>query len=308
MAKFVVSGAVAWDRPIYLGGRLESGARLQARPGPPSDSITSADSLERTIPGRLGGGGATAAAALAHAGHEVGVISCVATDDAGNAAFEAARQSRILTDWIVRTPPTGRSTLILIDRAGERSVVHLSGEPPLGMESLPATSLRAVCGEAADWNADGVFARANLPGIDSVIARCRGWTIAHWPMTGQLSADVLVGSADDLDPGENDDPFIVAREIAGDRLRWAVVTEGASGARACNGEQMLFARAVEGTVVDTTGAGDCFGAGLLEALTAGAAMAEALRHAVSWGTDAVSLRASAPVRPSPGQFAPYRPR
>ncbi|KAF0185243.1 MAG: hypothetical protein IV086_08185 [Hyphomonadaceae bacterium] len=308
MTKLVVVGAVAWDRPIYLDGRLAPGARLHARTIQAQESVTLSGDIERTIPGRLGGGGATAAVALAHAGHEVGVISCVATDTAGNAAFDATQRAGVSTDWIVRTPPSGRTTLILISGDGERSVIHLSGETPQDYDPLPAGPLTVACEQASNWNASGVFARAKVPGIEVVISRCCGWTVAHWPMRGTLSADVLVGSADDLCLDANDDPFLAAREIAGDRLRWAVVTEGASGARACNGEHMVFARAVERPVIDTTGAGDCFGAGLLEALTAGAPMAEALRHAAAWGADAVGLDQSAPVRASQDQFGRYFPR
>ncbi len=308
MTKFVVAGAVAWDRPIYLDGLLKPGVRLHAGIAHGGDPSGASDSLERTIPGRLGGGGATAAVALAHAGHEVGMISCVATDKAGGAAIEAVRRAGVSTEWIVRTPPSARTTLIMIDGDGERSVIHLSGEASTAHDPLPVETLKIACSQAANWNADGVFARANIPGIEHVITRCRGWTVAHWPLTGRLAADVLVGSADDLAFDGNDDPFLVARDLAGDRLRWAVVTEGASGARACNGEHMLFARAPETTVVDTTGAGDCFGAGLLEALTAGASMAEALRHAAAWGADAVGLRQSAPMHASPDQFARFRPR
>ncbi len=127
-------------------------------------------------------------------------------------------------------------------------------------------------------------------------------------MTGLLSADVLVGSTDDLNLTLNDDPFLMGREIAGDRLRWVGTTDGAMGARAYDGARMLSAGAVKATVRDTTGAGDCFGAGLLDALTDGADMIDALFHAAAWGANAVELRASTPLHPEPGMFAPYGAR
>ena len=56
--------------------------------------------------------------------------------------------------------------------------------------------------------------------------------------------------------------------------------------------------------MDTTGAGDCFAAGLLEALTAGAEMEQALVQACAWGAVAVGLEASAPLD---GVFPAFRP-
>ena len=81
---------------------------------------------------------------------------------------------------------------------------------------------------------DGVFARFGYPGARVWMEACAGPVVAHWPWWGEdpPSADVLVGSAADLDPPSLAEPLAAARAVAAGRLRWAVLTRGAGGATA----------------------------------------------------------------------------
>ncbi|MDZ4321531.1 MAG: hypothetical protein U1A07_22295, partial [Phenylobacterium sp.] len=67
MADFLVIGALALDRPVWLEGGLERGGRVAGR------------SLEGRLAARLGGGGANAGVALVKAGHGVNLASLVAS-------------------------------------------------------------------------------------------------------------------------------------------------------------------------------------------------------------------------------------
>jgi sugar/nucleoside kinase (ribokinase family) len=83
-------------------------------------------------------------------------------------------------------------------------------------------------------------------------------------------------------------------EAALDRLAEQIPTVavklGPDGAIARRGRERAEAAAPAVDVVDTTGAGDSFGAGLLAALLGGRPLAEALRLAVACGT--LSTRAA----------------
>ena len=74
--------------------------------------------------------------------------------------------------------------------------------------------------------------------------------------------------------------------VAGERLRWVVVTEGPAGARAFSAVQELVVAAERVATIDTTGAGDAFAAGLVHGLLAGRPMPDALALAVRFGTEA----------------------
>ena len=75
--------------------------------------------------------------------------------------------------------------------------------------------------------------------------------------------------------------------VAGEWLRWVVITAGSAGARAVSATEVLDAPADRINTVDTTGAGDAFAAGLVHALVSGSSMPEALATGVRFGSEAV---------------------
>ena len=283
MAEFLVIGALALDRPVWLSGPLSPGARLRGR------------SLKGALAGRLGGGGANAGVALARAGHGVALAAFAAAGDDGDAALAAARAAGLDTGR-VRRRAGGGVTLILIDPDGERVVLGLDVEAaPLPPLSPPAE------GEGFD----GLYIRSPYPGADAWARACRGPVVAHWP-AGNFGGpcDVLVASADDCPPEELADPFAAGRAQVGARLKWMVVTHGAGDVVAYDGARSISVTPPPARMVDATGAGDVFAAGLLDALAAGADMEEALPHACAWGAIAVGLESSAPLT---GAFRAFRP-
>ncbi|MBR7618721.1 hypothetical protein JKL49_04905 [Phenylobacterium sp. 20VBR1] len=284
MAKFLVIGALALDRPVRLSGPLASGGRLLGR------------TLEGALAGRLGGGAANAGVALARAGHEAVVIGVLAQDSEGDACLAQAQAAGLDTRRVVRREGASRTTLILIEPGGERLVLGLDFEAAK-LPSLPAPG--------PDETFDGLYVRAPYPGAEASVAACRGPVVAHWPAGGFAGpCDVLVASMDDCDAATLADPFGAGRAQVGERLGWMVLTRGGHSVTAYDGKRVLRATPPPAKVVDATGAGDCFAAGLLEALTAGADMASALAHACAWGAIAVTLDASAPLG---GRFPVFRP-
>ncbi|MFZ4601295.1 MAG: PfkB family carbohydrate kinase [Caulobacterales bacterium] len=281
MARMAVVGALAWDEAVRLTAPLSRGGRIMATGSG----------------GRLGGGAGNAGVALRRAGHAVSIAAWISDGPPAarvKAAAEAAGLDLANVREIRMAAPT---TMILVEPDGERTILFIRNEGAPVVPDAPPQPF-----DALPW--DGLYVRTVLPGMDLLAGAGAGPIVAHWPLPAAIAADVLVGSRDDL--GAITDPFAAARAIAGPRLRAAIVTAGAEGAIAYyEGRRHHVPAAPAARVVDATGAGDVYAAGLLDALTAGADVEAAMAHAALWGRDAVETEGSAPLAARPGAFAPF---
>jgi sugar/nucleoside kinase (ribokinase family) len=276
MANLLVIGAVSLDRPVWIDRPLVSGGRLRGR------------SQDGMLAPRLGGGGANAACALMAAGHQVKVATSLADDPDGSDALTLAQAAGL--DLSLASFRAGRSpaTIILIDPTGERTIIGMDGK--IGtMPDIPPPQI------APDYRPDGLFIRAPYLGAAAWAEMTAGPIILHWPAQDYAGrADVVVTSAGDLDSVPADQMFEKISSQMNQRPEWVIVSRGAQGAQAFSASLALSARAPAANVVDATGAGDIFAAGILDALCAGAHMADALAHACQWGAWAVGQNGSAP--------------
>jgi sugar/nucleoside kinase (ribokinase family) len=286
MSTLLVIGALALDRPIWLDGPLRSGGRLRAR------------TLDGALEGRLGGGAANSGCALLAAGHEVLAASVLADDADGLRARALAAAAGLDVRLVVSRPGTSPRTLVLLDPAGERTIIGLDGSRPIPQPKLAPPSGYPPLGP------DGVFVRTAYDGAADWARMTAGPVILHWPApTYEGEADVVVVSAEDLPEQLARSPFPAAAARLGPRLGWVVVTHGRDGAVAHGRNSVrIEARPAPANMRDATGAGDVFAAGLLDALVASAGMGNALRHACAWGAAAAELDGSAPVDAPPGTF------
>ncbi len=289
MARFLIIGALAWDRPVWLSGPLASGARLSGR------------TKDARFGGRLGGGAANAAAALARAGHTAMVASVVEEDDVGEHILEAALARGIDVSLVRRRKGATKTTLLLIEPNGERVILGLDWA---AREELANPLITPE--EVAAFAPDAVFVRAAYPGAFEALEGCPALRVAHAPARRDavLDADVVIASRDDAGEAAYVDPFAAARRVSTSRLRWGIVTAGAQGAVASDPRRIIRAPGLPVPVVDATGAGDVFSAGLMEALAAGADMEAALAHACVWGAAAVGFEGSAAAE-GDAVFAPF---
>jgi ribokinase len=289
MPTLLVIGALALDRPIRLDGPLRAGGRVRAH------------SLGGALEGRLGGGGANAGCALLAAGHAVCVASVLADDADGRKAHALAEAAGLELALVRTRPGSSARTLVLVEPSGERTIIGLDGATAGAPPTLDPPSSHPK------FRPDGVFIRAGYAGAAEWARASSAPVILHWPSPAyDGEADVVVASADDLPDGLAADPFATAAARLGERLAWVVVTFGAAGAVAHGraGER-LEAKVPPVEACDSTGAGDVFAAGLLDALVAGAPMGEALVHACEWGAAAAGLDGSAPAGAPPGTFKPW---
>jgi sugar/nucleoside kinase (ribokinase family) len=229
---------------------------------------------------RLGGGGANTAVPLHHAGHQVALVAPIGADAVGEWLLAKVQSIGLDTSAVSRVPGESTRSLVLLDAEGERTIVNLTR----CRDAAAAQRLLAV-------DADAVYVRSRDGDLAPVLRERAGRSlvVAHVPPleAGGRPANVLVGSESDLPAEFLAAPWAAGRVIAGEPLRWVVVTRGERGASAYSADERLDAPAARVRVVDSTAAGDVFAAGLVHALVSGRPMAEALRTAVSWGTAAV---------------------
>ena len=257
-------GDVATDVVVVLAGQ----------PAPGSDRPA-------TIRSRGGGAGANVAVHLAAAGVPVVLAGCVGGDRAGGGLLAELRAAGVRT--AVRTVPDAATGTVvsLVEPGGERSMLadrganleltpadvpplrrgshlHLSGytllEPGPRTAGLAAlrTAVDTGCTVSVDPASTGPLAGY---GVDRWLADTAGTSLL---LPNAAEARLLTGCADPADAART----LVARYPA------VAVTLGRDGALWASGEVLVHRPALPGPVVDTTGAGDAFTAGLLSVWTA----------------------------------------
>jgi len=277
MPQILVIGSVAWDEVVLLDAPMRvgshNGGRWQGR--------------------RIGGGAANTAMALARAGDTAKVVSAVGADLDGERLANDLARLGVDVDLLDRMGEETTRSLVMLDPAGERTIVNLARAPVPLRPGL------------ASMSADCCYVRSADPALTPFLAErvTRGRVLAHVPPLREnfRPAQVLVGSTSDLEPAFLADPFAAGRRIAGDVLEWMVITDGAKGARAYGEGVVLEREAPTVDVVDSTGAGDVFAAGLAHAMACGVPMEHALAIAVAWGSASVTYPGTVPPSGFPGR-------
>lgn len=261
---------------------------------------------------RLTGGGqaANTAAWLAWQGTPVTLVAAAGDDDAGRA--RVAELAAAGVHCAVRHhsgSPTG--TVIVLTHDGERTMVNDRGANLLLSAADVDAALAAAPGArhvhvSAYTLLDGGSRGAGLRALAA--ARERGLTVsvdaasaAPLRRVGAAAfldwvrgADLLLANADEARvlAGEGD-PLAQAQALA--RVtRHAIVKRGAEGAVWADPDGVVAVPGRRVDVVDATGAGDAFAAGLLTAWLAGASPANALLDATAAAVAAVSTLGARP--------------
>jgi sugar/nucleoside kinase (ribokinase family) len=266
MARCIVLGSVGVDELVWMEQPLRPGAHLRGRAG------------ER----RLGGGAANTGIALAQAGHRVTLVSSVGHDADADWILGELTSAGLDTSAVARLDGPSTRSLIVVDPDGERTVVNLHR----CAETEPPTRL-------LDLAADVIYVRARELELAPLMAARleQALVVAHVPPTdaGSRPAHVVVASASDLSGAERRSLSKLGRAVAGESLRWVVLTRGPEGASAFAPGRRVRAVAPKVQAVDSTGAGDVFAAGLIHALAGGVPMRDALELACAWGAAAAAV-------------------
>ncbi|MCW2510615.1 MAG: scrK [Modestobacter sp.] len=257
-------------------------ALLTGEPAPGSDRTAA-------ITTRGGGAGANVAAHLAALGTPVVLAGCVGDDLPGQALYRDLADGGVTL--AVRTVP-GMSTgtiISLVEPGGERSMLadrganralrpgdvpvppagghlHLSGYTLLdaGPRTLPDAGPRAAgLAALAAARAAGCTVSVDPASTGPLTA----YGVDRW-LADTAAATVLLPNADEARLLTGcPDPAEAARALAGQHPV-VVVSLGADGALWAAGDELVHRPAHPADVVDTTGAGDAFTAGVLSVWTA----------------------------------------
>ncbi|MGY1682163.1 carbohydrate kinase family protein [Geodermatophilus sp. SYSU D01176] len=259
MPDVVVVGDLVTDVVVLLDGD----------PAPGSDRPA-------TIRSRGGGAGANVAVHLARLGTPVTFAGCVG-DDASGTGLVAELAAAGVTPAVRTVPGAATGTIVsLVEPGGQRSMLadrganlaleaadvpvpargghlHVSGYslftpgPRAAVLAAVAAARAAGCTASVDPASTGPLA---AHGVERWLADTAAATLV---LPNADEARLLTGRAD---------PAAAARALA-TRHPVAVVTLGADGALWAAGDVLVHRPAHPARVVDTTGAGDAFTAGLL---------------------------------------------
>jgi sugar/nucleoside kinase (ribokinase family) len=263
----------------------------------------------------VGGSAAITAVAAARLGASVELVAAIGEDAAGQFMLGELRRAGVGTDHVIVRDdvPTGMS--VALSRGGDRAILTAPG----GIATLAASDIPAeVLASARHVHVSSYFLMEErlAPGLPAAFAAARAaGTVTsldtNWDPTGRWGGprlrDVLA-QTDLLLPNEAE-ALRIAGAPALDKAVAALTADGASVAVKRGGEGAIMVTAgvrYQATppaqqVVDTTGAGDCFNAGLITALLAGHGTADALALACAAGagsTRAVGGTAGCPDLPA----------
>lgn len=289
MSRIVVLGDVMVDVVVRLSEPLARGSDAPA-----------------TIRFHGGGSAANTAAWLAAAGAEPVMVGAVGDDERGREARGALMAAGVDARLIVDPDlPTG-TCLVLVSPDGERTMApdagandsldqdDLAGEVLAEGDHLHVSgySLLRAGSRAA---ASGAIQRALRGGLSVSVDPSSSALLTPDFLDWSDGAGLLLPNASEAHALTGDsDPERAARTLA-ERFGEVVVTLGPAGALWTDGDEVLRAAAAPvDEVVDSTGAGDAFAAGLLAARVAGMSTAEALAAGCKLAARAVSQTGARP--------------
>ena len=212
-----------------------------------------------------GGSAANVAAWAAALGTPVHFACCVGDDERGRMAVDELLAGGVHVHASIDRERSTGTCVVLVEPGGERTML-----PDAGANDAPAVLPDAWLAPGRHLHVTGysLLRDGARPGALAAIERARaaGMTVSVDPSSWALIRPGAIPDVDLLLPNERE------AEILGERAGM-VVKLGAGGARW--GDVHVPAEPV--AVVDTTGAGDAFAAGLLTARLNGAGRREALQ-------------------------------
>lgn len=288
-AKIVVIGSFNADLTSYM-----------ARMPKPGETVHG----DRFLTG-AGGKGSNQAVAAARLGAEVSFIGRVGNDVFAELAYEIWDAEGVNRDFVSRDAEHATGVApILVDSSGENMIVVVLGA---NLRHQPADIDAARERIAA---ADVLIAQLeiNLDMVAYALETAKelgGTTIlnpapaAALPARTLQLADYLTPNETELETlsGSGEDVEAAARRLLTRADQTAVVTLGAQGAQIVTGAGSSKVPTYEVDVVDTTGAGDAFNAGLAVALAEGMALKTAVHFANAAAALSVTKPGAAPSTP-----------
>jgi sugar/nucleoside kinase (ribokinase family) len=251
----------------------------------------------------MGGNGSNTAYAMARMGLQARLLGKVGADGRGDGVLAKLNGAGVDTRWVERSVDTTTTTVVVMNRAGDRQFIQYIGaskevfvepfvfSPPVieGMTHYHQANIFALPNLRRHGGEQ--MKRAKEAGLATSIDT--GWaTDGKWVETLRPAfpyCDLLFVNEDEARATTGrDEPAAMAaglRELgAGD----IVLKLGARGCMVFEGSETTHVPGYAVEAVDTTGAGDCFGGAFFAALQRGMNLVEAARVANAMGAMVVS--------------------
>ncbi|WP_076414046.1 PfkB family carbohydrate kinase [Shewanella sp. UCD-KL12] len=269
MANILLVANLNCDRILQLDKPLQTGGRFHYQDGGQ----------------RLGGGGANTGLGLVWAQHRVALVSQVGRDKIGDWLLAEASTQGIECQLIQRHEETTNEMLLVMTPDGERTIIR----PQRPIFELAAPPIWP------QW--DAVYFNSSAEGAVSWAKTA----LKSCLVFAQLAKDdrprpchILIASKTDMLGRSTLSPWQYGLSIAGDSLKYFIVTDGADGACVYTDAGIERVEAIPSEVVDTTGAGDAYASGLIHGMTTGLTIKESMREGAQWAAFAVATQSSIP--------------
>jgi sugar/nucleoside kinase (ribokinase family) len=270
----ICSGSIVYDTLVY----------------PFEASAWGTTRLMKSIECHVGGNGANTALAMAVIGASVRLVGAVGNDAQAESVLHELRRSGVNTDFVMRVPAPTATTVVLVNETGDRQFLHRLGASEKAF-SEPLTFTPELVENASHYHFASLFIlpHLRLHGAEMLRrARQAGLTTSldtNWDAEGEWmtalapclpEVDILFMNEDEafMVTGSND-PASAARVVLEKGVRTAVMKLSGRGCAIYSDGDEIVCPSFPVPVKDTTGAGDSFVAGFLDARQRGASWAEA---------------------------------
>ncbi|MCI0440176.1 MAG: ribokinase [Chloroflexi bacterium] len=257
-----------------------------------------------------GGKGANQAVAAAKLGASVRMVGRVGKDAFGSEMLASLRFYGIDASGVALDPRNASGIAsILLDARGQNYIIAVYGA------NMACDEQQVEAAKAALDGADALFLQLEVP-IDVSLevaryARSRGVRVVWDPAPARELPPEVFAALDVLTPNQHEAAALTGIKVTDARsaeraadalLRMgvptAVVKLGEQGVFYANASERGHVPPFEVEVVDTVGAGDAFGAGMVIALCEGKSLSEAVRYGAAAGAMAVTKRGAQEAMPS----------
>lgn len=271
MANILLLANINCDRILRLDKPLQTGGRFHYQDG----------GL------RLGGGGANTGLGLVWAPHNVSLVSQVGTDDIGDWIVAQASTQGLDCRMVQRFTGNTCEMLLVMTPDGERTIIRPQ-RPIFELAKQPNWT---------QWDAFYINTSAIGADVWALAAMAKSKTL----VVAQLAKDerprpchVLIASITDMQGRCGQDLWAFAQSISGEHLQSFIVTDGENGATVYTSNGQQHVPAVPTDIVDTTGAGDNYAAGVIHGLCNGHSITSAMAEGARWAAFAVATPSSVP--------------
>ena len=271
MANILLIANLNCDRILQLGSALTTGGRHHYQ----------------DMGRRLGGGGANTGMGLLFAGHRVTLVSQIGNDETADWLLAEASLRGLDCHLLQRNDLSTPELLLLMTPDAERTIIRPQ-RPTFTLGCAP---------DFTQWQALYINSSAHGAVLWSAEALKVCLVVAQLPKDASIRpCHILIASLSDLNKQQNDTSAFwqYAQKIAGPKLRYFIVTDGEKGAHVYSATQTQHIAAIKAEVIDTTGAGDAFAAGVIDALVRGENILQAMAQGAQWSAIAVSTQSSVP--------------